>query len=164
MLATDPDNVQARAMLGHVEEEAGDYSAAIEQFRKILEAHPRNIKALNDLAYLLADSANQPDAALRFAERAREIAPENGAVADTLGWVLCKKGLYTVALPHLEFAASRPGATGEQKLHLAVAYFNAGDQKRGQQTLEAALKAQPGLRQSKLMAQLKLVSGKKEGM
>ena len=84
-------------MLAEIELQAGNSAAAIAQYRKVLEKDSRNLMALNGLAYLLADQANQPDEALQYAQQAKELAPNNAAVDDTLGWVYYCKGLYPIA-------------------------------------------------------------------
>lgn len=61
-----------------------------------------NLFALNNLAYALA--LDDPDEALKFAEKAVEIAPDEPTVQDTLGWVCYRKGMYLsvarIPLPH----------------------------------------------------------------
>ena len=59
-------------MLAETEWQAGNSAAAIAQFRKVLERDSRNIMALNGLGYLLADQANQPDEALKYAQQAKD--------------------------------------------------------------------------------------------
>ena len=61
-----------------------------------------NVIALNNLAYLLA--RDNPDEAVKLAQQAVELAPENADVQDTLGWVYYRKGLYSAALPYLQAA------------------------------------------------------------
>jgi tetratricopeptide (TPR) repeat protein len=95
--------------------------------------------ALNGLAYLLADQANQPDEALKFAQQAKELAPYDPYVDDTLGWVYYCKGLYPVAVKHLEAAVARE-PSARRKYHLAMSYFKSGDRPRGTALLNQALK------------------------
>lgn len=137
-----------------IEEEAGDYPSAIQHCRRILELEPDNIKALSDLAELLVNSSNQMDEALKLAQRGKEVAPENPYVTDTLGWVLYRKGLYTLALQHFEYAASSKDAIGIHKGHLALAYFKLGRQREGKLNLDAALKLDPNLSRTKLYQEL----------
>lgn len=143
-------NVTARLWLGQVEELNGNPSGAIEQYRKILESDPDNIVALNNLAYYLADHANQPDEALKYAQRVKEIAPESAAVDDTIGWALYRKGIYLTAIKHLETAAQQArftyrGGLARSKYHLAMAYFKTGELGRGDRALEEAVQADPNL-------------------
>lgn len=126
------ENAAARLLLGNIEELAGNPSAAIEQYRKLVQLDGRNVVALNNLAYLLANHSNQPDEALKYAQQAAEISPNNPAIEDTLGWVYFQKGLYGTALPYLESAAGRSDATARRKYHLAMAYLKSGERARGQ--------------------------------
>jgi uncharacterized protein HemY len=81
---------------------------------------------------------------LQWAQKAEELAPADPQIEDTLGWALYHKGMYSMALKHLEFAAtatSRP----RQKYHLAVVYYKLGDRQKGGQVLANALKQSPDL-------------------
>ena len=132
-------NNPAHLMLAEIEWQAGNSTAAIAQYRKVLERDSRNIQALNGLAYLLADEANQPDEALKYAQQAKELAPYDPAVDDTIGWVYYCKGLYPQAAERLEAAvAKEPNA--RRKYHLAMTYFKSGDRPRGSAQLNQALK------------------------
>jgi tetratricopeptide (TPR) repeat protein len=136
--------IPARTLLAGIEERSGNRAAAIDHLRKVLDLDPNNLVALNDLAYLLSDNAKQTDEALKYAQHAKELAPDSLDVADTLGWVLYRKGLYQESLRYLETAAGKQ-ATSVRKYHLAMAYFKLGRQKLGQQTLDAAIHMNPGL-------------------
>lgn len=63
---------------------------------------------------------------------------------DTLGWVYFRKGIYASAVKHLESAVARDGKA-IRRYHLAMAYSRAGDQKRGREAFDAALKLDPKL-------------------
>src|SRR5262249_1887529 len=158
-LQHNPSNAEARLLLALVENAAGNQSAAISHYRKVLEDNPRQQVALNNLAYLLADSNNQPDEALKYAQQAAEIAPDHADVEGTLGWIFYLKGLYPTALQHLQKAVSRDDTTtgtnaALRRYHLAMAYAKVGDQQRGRQTLQAALKLDSNLREAQMAQQL----------
>jgi tetratricopeptide (TPR) repeat protein len=141
LLAKDGGNNAARMLMGVLEVRSGNPGAAIEQSRKVVEKDAHNTKALNDLAYLLADSAKQPDEALKYAQQAKELAPNDAAVDDTLGWVYYCKGLYSTAVQPLETATAvgkPPSAL--RKYHLAMTYLKIGDRRRGADVLNQALK------------------------
>jgi Tfp pilus assembly protein PilF len=139
-LLSHPDAwLQARTLLAAVERSSGNLTAAVEHYRKLIELQPDNVFALNNLAYALAEYANSPDEALKIAERAKELAPDNPAVDDTLGWVLFRKGIYTSAVQHLENSVKR-GPTATRHAHLAIAYAARGDRQRGLEQLQAAIK------------------------
>ncbi len=152
LVSRDSRLLSARLMLGLVEELDGKRSTAIEHYRKGVDIDPRNVAALNNLAYLLAES-NQADDALKYAQQAKEISPNSPVVDDTLGWTYFRKGIYTSAVPYLESAVAK-GDTARRRYHLAMAYMKAGDRKRGEQTLQAALKMDPNLPEAEVARQL----------
>lgn len=103
-LAVVPDDVPARAFLAqayHVDEEL---SLAAAEYRALLEIDPRNVLALNNLANIL--SGKEPDEALRLAETAHRLVPDNGAVADTYGWLLYEEGNFGEAVDALRVASN----------------------------------------------------------
>ena len=135
--------------LGNLEEYHGDHKRAIEQFRKVVEREPSNVQALNNLAYLLIEHNSSPDEALKYAEKAAELAPDRLAVADTIGWILYRKGLYSSAVKYLERAAS-DRSNALWKYHLAMAYARAGDLPRSRAALRTALLTNPNLPEAKI--------------
>jgi len=143
VVSSNPGYLPGHLLFAQLEMAEGKNAAAIEQFRKALALDDKNALALNGLAYLLTES-NRPDEALRYAQQAKELAPDNPAVADTLGWTYFQKGLYGLAVTNLEDATAKEG-TARHRYHLAMAYLKAGDPKRGRQTLDAALKMDPNL-------------------
>ena len=145
LVSRNPKNVPARLLLGSVEERAVNRPAAIIQYQAVLAVSQNNAVALNNLAYLLA--RNNPDEALKFAQQAGELAPENPAVQDTLGWAYYRKGFYGLALNYLKSAVSKEG-TPRRKYHLAMAYFKLGNSELGNQTLKAALAVDPDVANS----------------
>jgi Tfp pilus assembly protein PilF len=67
--------------------------------------------------------------------------------------VLYHKGLYSMALLHLEKAADKePNAL--RKCHVAMAYIRIGDQERGQKNLNAALKMDPNIPEIRAVQQM----------
>ncbi|HLJ77239.1 MAG TPA: tetratricopeptide repeat protein, partial [Acidobacteriaceae bacterium] len=144
VLARSPNNAAAQLLLAAVDEKSGNHTAADAAYRKVLQLDPSNIRALNNLAYNLAEYDNQSDEALQYAQKASELAPDTPAVENTLGWVLYKKGLYSMALSHLEKAADKE-PSARRKAHVAMAYLRMGDQDQGQKNLNAALKLDPSI-------------------
>jgi tetratricopeptide (TPR) repeat protein len=131
-------------LLANLNELMGDHNAAIEQYRKILDSNPDNARALNNLAYLLAQYGNQPDEALRYAQSAVELDPNAPAYYDTLGWIFYRKALYSEAIQYLKLASSTHGDV-VWKYHLAMAYAKAGKQAQGKVLLDEALKQNPNV-------------------
>ena len=149
VLSIDTRNITARLWLGYVKAVRGDYDAAIADFHQVVEANTNNADALNNLAYLLVDYRKRPDEALQYAQKAQELAPDNPEFADTLGWVLYQKGLYSSAVQQLE-RASLKGNNVLSKYHLAMAYAKAGDAMRAHAMLQTALRQNPNAPEAQL--------------
>jgi predicted Zn-dependent protease len=96
------------------------------------------------------------DEALKYAQKAVELDPARPSYADTLGWILYRKGLYTAAIPYLE-KGSTADRSAVGKYHLAMAYAKTGD-KRDRTVLAAALKQNPRLPEAKTAQEIVGVS------
>jgi Flp pilus assembly protein TadD len=82
--------------------------------------------ALNNLACIYADHLNQLDKAYPLARHASEIAPSDPSVADTLGWILYRRGEYTPALVALRQSITKLGSDPEVQFHLGMASYMDG--------------------------------------
>jgi tetratricopeptide (TPR) repeat protein len=153
ILSLNSGNTTARLWLAHVEETKGKHDQAMQHYGAVVAADPGNAEALNNLAFLKSEFAKQPDEALKYAQKAKELQPGNASFSDTLGWILYRKGLYPSAVTELERAAATPGDP-VWKYHLAIAYAKAGDFPRGRATLRAALKQNPNLPEAKMAQEI----------
>lgn len=148
LLASDPANTTAKLWLANLEISKGNKQDALEHLKSVLNSEPNNVLALNNYAYLLTEFKNDPGSALAFAQRAKELSPGDPAYSDTLGWILYRKGLFSMAVSELEAAAK--GADPVPKYHLAMAYAKVGDVNHGQAMLQDALKLNPNLPEAKM--------------
>jgi predicted Zn-dependent protease len=142
VIASDPLNVGALKMAADIEVARGNHPAAIARYRSWLELDGSSVLALNNLAYLMA--IDSPDEALKLAQQAVELAPDDAAVRDTMGWVYYRKGIYRSAVEHLKISVAKE-STPQHQFHLAMAYMKVGDQDLGRQMLVTALKQDPNL-------------------
>jgi tetratricopeptide (TPR) repeat protein len=83
-----------------------NWPAAEADFRAALVLRPDHPQVLNYLGYSLVERGEKMDEALGMIEAAAASQPENGAIVDSLGWVLFQMGQYEEAVMHLERAAS----------------------------------------------------------
>jgi len=138
-LADHPDDLAMRMMLAKAFSGHGQRDEAIRQYRKILKADPKNLAALNNLAW--AYQEQDVATGLQYAEQAYELAGDRPDVADTLGWLLVKSGDYERGLPLLQGAVKRAPHILEIRYHLAVALDKAGRQDEARKELQPLLRS-----------------------
>src|SRR5207244_4037304 len=107
-------------------ESSGEWTLAIERYRRIIARVPDHVLALNNLAYTLATQQKNPSEALPFAKRAYALAKTSPAAADTLAWVYHLLGNDLEALPLITAAVKEPTAA-EIHLHAAMIMAAAGN-------------------------------------
>jgi tetratricopeptide (TPR) repeat protein len=149
LVALDNNNVTANLWLAVLYQLKGDRKAAIDQYRKALDLNPTSAQASNNLAYALTESGQNLDEAVKYAQKAVEMAPDRPAYSDTLGWAFYQKGMYAPAVQYLSQAGSDPNDV-IWKYHLAMAYARAGDRDRAQSVLDAALKLNPNVPEAQM--------------
>ena len=136
-------NVGAHTLLGMVLNSQGKIDAANKEYRKVLSLSPKNALAANNLAANLADGGGNLDEALKFAQVAREAAPEDPSVGDTLGWIYYKKGLIDTAYPLLSDAAGKLKKNASIRYHHGMALAKKGKGREASAELKAALSLDP---------------------
>jgi cellulose synthase operon protein C len=116
--------------------------AALISYRKTLDLQPDNPLALNNIAHLTAEVLGRPNEALPYALKARETGAEIPAVDNTLGWILCRRGLWSAAVPHLEHSRALQ-AEPQVTYRLAIAYAKTGNLSKGRQMYAEAARQDP---------------------
>ena len=158
IISIDDRSSAGMIIAGMAEQQAGDHTGAIVQYEKALAIDSKSLPALNNVAFLLTE-AGKADDALKYAQQAAEIAPDSPAILDTIGWVYTQKGLYQMGIQYLEKAVAKDG-TAVRRYHLAMAYLKAGQQQRGKEALQVALKMDPTLPEAKTAEALLQGGGK----
>src|SRR5690606_5958962 len=93
--------------------------------RKLIGLRPDYAHAYNALGYTLADRGMRLDEAKALIEKALELAPDDGQILDSMGWVLFRQGETDAAIAYLEKAWERlPDA--EIGAHLGEVLWKAG--------------------------------------
>lgn len=138
-LHKDPNDIAALILKGLIYNSEKDYNDACEAYRGVLAVAPDNGIALNNLACIYADHLNDLDAAYPLARRARDVTPSDPSVADTLGWILYRRGEYTPALVLLRESAAKLYADPEVQFHLGMACYMAGFELEASTALQRAL-------------------------
>jgi tetratricopeptide (TPR) repeat protein len=138
-LAKHPDDDATRLLLaGYAMGQAQNASAATE-YAKVLQRHPSNVNALNNLAWIYTGQRNPK--ALALAKRAYKLAPTSPGVGDTYGWALVAAKQPRTALPILVQAAKAAPKLPTIQYHLAVAQARTGHTADALATLGGLLKS-----------------------
>jgi putative PEP-CTERM system TPR-repeat lipoprotein len=136
-LKENPSDVPLRMYLAQVYLADGQARLAIEQYETVLQQNPKYMPAMNNLAAAYQQEKNP--LALQYAEKAYQIAPENPAIMDTLGWILIEQGNTARGLPLLQKAVSRAPEVEEIRYHFAAGLAKSGDKAKARTELETLL-------------------------
>jgi tetratricopeptide (TPR) repeat protein len=135
----NPKSVAALMALGVFQNDAKNYNAAADAYEKLLAINPGFGPALNNLAYLYSENLNQLDRAYDLAQKARGLYPDEPSTADTLGWILCKKGQYQSALSLLQESAGKLPDEPEIQFHLGMVNYMMGHEDAARARFQRAL-------------------------
>ena len=126
-IRVDSLNLGARMVLGVSYQGRGDLAKAEGQYEAALAANPRFAGAANNLAWLFSERNVEPDRALRLAQLAKAVDPNNPEISDTYGWILYKQGQYSKAVAQLKEGAAKLPDDAAVEFHLGMATLKAGD-------------------------------------
>ena len=125
----------------------GDEPAAIRHYEKAIELDATLGEARNNLAYLLASDDARLDRALDLAQEAKALMPDSPNAADTLGWVLFRRGIASAAVGYLREAEAGMQSDDPNlsviRWHLAQAYAANGEPAKAIASIDRALENQP---------------------
>jgi tetratricopeptide (TPR) repeat protein len=118
---------------------SGRREDAIARLRDVVQKHPEQAGARNDLAFLLAEDRKDLDLALSLAEAAKRRNPSSADVLDTLGFVHLQRGEAKEAVVVLEQAVAIDANSASIRYRLGSALEKAGEKERAKETFAAAL-------------------------
>jgi putative PEP-CTERM system TPR-repeat lipoprotein len=136
-----PDDTDALQARGDLYTSQGRDQAAAEAYRAVLERDPAALEALNNLAWVLRKDDSEE--ALRYAEHAATLQPEDPRVIDTLGMVLLELERSDQAVEQLRKAVSLAPEAGLLRYHLAQALVASGEEDEALRHLDDALAGEP---------------------
>jgi tetratricopeptide (TPR) repeat protein len=143
VIEKNPDTAGPHMLLGVLYDMKDRTDLSEPHYRKALDINPEFTAAANNLAYILAEKEKDLNKALELAQMARENAPEETSIADTLGWVYYKKGLYDSAIEEFAFCLEKQPEHPVMQYHMGLAQYGSGDKQKARQYLEKALELDP---------------------
>ena len=138
-----PDNVMVLSTLALVLDSAQRKPEAKQVYEATLKLDPNNAVALNNLAFLLAETGGDLDDALTKAQRAKSLLPSLYEISDTLGWIYLKKNLSENAIDIFKDLVSKVPNISTYHYHLGMAYSQKGDKTKALEQLRESLKYNP---------------------
>ncbi|MBC8118325.1 MAG: tetratricopeptide repeat protein [Burkholderiaceae bacterium] len=141
-LAAAPDSVPLLYDTAMAAERINQIAVMEKHLRRIIELKPDYAHAYNALGYSLADRNQRLPEALQLIEKARQLAPDDAFILDSLGWVQYRLGDLKQARESLQAAyTARPDA--EVAVHLAEVLWTLGDQDAARKLLREVRAKEP---------------------
>jgi tetratricopeptide (TPR) repeat protein len=138
-----PNDADAFAILGTLEESRGDQGKAEAYYKKALQIQPSQPVAANNLAYRMLINGEAVDSAFTLAQTARHALPDSPSTADTLAWAYYFKGNYEFAHYLLEDAISVDPNNATMQYHLGMVYSKLSDRNNAVVHLKKAASLAP---------------------
>jgi tetratricopeptide (TPR) repeat protein len=142
-LAKSPDSTELLYDQAMVAEKLDRIDVVEANLRRVIKLRPDHAHAYNALGYTFADRNIRLPEAYDLIEQALKLAPNDGFILDSMGWVLHRMGQNDTSLTFLKRAFSlRPDA--EIAAHLGEVLWAMGEQAEARKVWAGALKENPG--------------------
>jgi cellulose synthase operon protein C len=135
-----PQDVLIRQTLAQYLMQTSDNAGAIAAYEELVQLVPRDVMALNNLAWLLADRS--PERAEQFARTAVKAGPGQKQVLETLASILAKRGKLTEAVGLYATAIDAFEQDGAVLYRYADALARSGDRAKAKVFVTRSLAAQ----------------------
>jgi len=124
-------------------ERLGNWERAEMNFRRALELSPDQPLVLNYLGYSLVEKNMNLNEAQQMIETALARQPNNGAIADSLGWVLYRLGKFQEAVAPMEQAVQLEAVDPVVNDHLGDVYWMVGRKREAEFQWRRAISFDP---------------------
>lgn len=142
-LLAQPKNVTLRLAFGSMEERQKRPHVAVRLVAPILDDNPNDTQALNFIAYSLADRGIEFPRAERLLRKALRLAPMDGYILDSYGWLQFRRRKLGAAEKLLSRAVRLAPAEPEILWHLAELYLHRKQRRKALRLLTKAQKLRP---------------------
>jgi putative PEP-CTERM system TPR-repeat lipoprotein len=137
-LKNHPKDQAFRLKLAEAALATKQWGTAVQHYRRLLEAAPKNAVLLNNLAW--AESQVNDPKALEHAEEANRLAPNHPAIMDTLGTMLVDSGQTARGLDLLQKAVAQAPQAHGIRLNYAKGLIKAGQKDAARKELDELAK------------------------
>jgi len=141
-LVDETKSLNAEMEIAAIHTELGQFDVAAADYHKLLSIDPKYVPALNNLAIIDGENLGRLDEAYQIGRQAREAAPDEASVADTLGWILFKRGDLHGALELLQESAGRAPEDTVVQYHMGMAHYMLGEEDPARVAFERAAGAE----------------------
>lgn len=147
-LKDNPRQQSLYILMGNLYRSKRDMKKAEDAYQKALAINAQDPIASNELARVMLSSGENLDVALGLAQTAGKGLPNSPAVADTLGWIYYRKGVYPMAVTYLQQALqlqekNKVAENPDIHYHLGWAYEKTQQPALARQHFEQVLKTTP---------------------
>lgn len=138
-----PQDLNTVVALGVALENLKQFSRLDSLYDAALTLHPDAAILLNNYSYSLAERGIRLEEALRMAQKAVSLEPDNGAYLDTIGWIYYKLGNLEQAASYLSKAVQLRQDSPVVIEHLGDVYFKMGRREEALKYWRRALELDP---------------------
>jgi tetratricopeptide (TPR) repeat protein len=142
-LALDPEHSELLFNRAMAFDKLNMWAKAEKDLRVYIERNPNDAHALNYLGYTWAEKNIYLEEARKLLERAVRLAPDDGFVADSLGWVLYRLKDYKESLTSMKKAVLLEPKDPTIHEHLGDVLHAMGKKKQAMKIWKKALKLEP---------------------
>jgi tetratricopeptide (TPR) repeat protein len=141
-LEKSPNNLDLLYEHGTAAERVNKLDVMEKSFKKLIELEPNRAEAYNALGYSFADRNMRLPEALQLIEKAVKLSPENGAILDSMGWVLFRLNRLPEALDYLQ-KAYKLTPDAEVAIHIGEVLWKMGKLEEAKAMWRAAKEKEP---------------------
>ena len=138
ILNSEPNYVPALMVMGVIDEQKRETSAAVDIYEKVLATFPDFVPAERQLAIIYSHDPTKLDRGNALGSKARAAYPGDPALAKALGMIFYQQGDYSRALSQLRYAAQN-APDAETFFYLGAAQFQLKNRTESRANLERAL-------------------------
>ncbi len=151
---------QLQVDLGDILMVSGRPVEAAAAYEAVISLNPNSVRALNNLAYVVAEDLKDPARALPYAERVAQLSPKDASILDTAGWVSYLAGNVSKAREYLELSLNIDPKGQMPHLHLAEVLIKGAEYDRAEHLLKEVEKQDIATSIRQKVAELRNAIGK----